>query len=254
MGNRVLYKYLDADGARKMLENSNLQFTNATRLNDPFDCHPSLLDYSNVPPEKTRVWDKDTVMGIEFNRSYRLRDSTWICSLSKVHNSLLMWSYYGSHKGVCFGIDIEKAKAYLRRVHCQIMIGAYEWEVQYRDIIEKPDFFHEFMDYLQYQVSTKAKAWEHEQEVRLALFDPSPIRTACRLPYKTKDGERIDCREIRFYPEIGKECFDSIYLGINIEKEDKEKIIRTAKNLNPEIHVFQMIPDPDAFRVKEILI
>ena len=32
-----------------MLQNSNLQFTNATRLNDPFDCHPALFNYSNVP-------------------------------------------------------------------------------------------------------------------------------------------------------------------------------------------------------------
>jgi len=32
-----------------MIGNSNLQFTNATQLNDPFDCHPKLFDYSNVP-------------------------------------------------------------------------------------------------------------------------------------------------------------------------------------------------------------
>lgn len=31
-----LYKYLDVDGGLAMLSNSNLQFTNATKLNDPF--------------------------------------------------------------------------------------------------------------------------------------------------------------------------------------------------------------------------
>ena len=36
----MLYKYLDIDGGLAMLHNSNLQFTNSTRLNDPFDCHP----------------------------------------------------------------------------------------------------------------------------------------------------------------------------------------------------------------------
>lgn len=50
-----LYKYLDADGALKMLKYHNLQFTNATKINDPFDCHPSLIDFSNVPAEKCRV-------------------------------------------------------------------------------------------------------------------------------------------------------------------------------------------------------
>lgn len=38
-----LYKYLDFTGGLMMLHYSNLQFTNATQLNDPFDCHPSLI-------------------------------------------------------------------------------------------------------------------------------------------------------------------------------------------------------------------
>ena len=49
---KMLYKYLDAKGGLMMLQGSNLQFTNATRLNDPFDCHPALFDYSNAPTNK----------------------------------------------------------------------------------------------------------------------------------------------------------------------------------------------------------
>ena len=49
MGEAKLYKYLDFNGGLMMLHYGNLQFTNATRLNDPFDCHPSLIDFSNVP-------------------------------------------------------------------------------------------------------------------------------------------------------------------------------------------------------------
>ena len=45
---RILYKYLDIDGAKCMIGNQDLQFTNASQLNDPFDCHPKLIDYSNV--------------------------------------------------------------------------------------------------------------------------------------------------------------------------------------------------------------
>ena len=48
----MLYKYLDAKGGLMMLQGSNLQFTNATCLNDPFDCHPALFDYSNAPTNK----------------------------------------------------------------------------------------------------------------------------------------------------------------------------------------------------------
>ena len=53
---RILYKYLDIVGAKYMIENQNLQFTNASQLNDPFDCHPKLIDYSNVPDTKLQGW------------------------------------------------------------------------------------------------------------------------------------------------------------------------------------------------------
>ena len=46
MGTDKLYKYLDFNGGLMMLHYGNLQFTNATQLNDPFDCHPSLIDFS----------------------------------------------------------------------------------------------------------------------------------------------------------------------------------------------------------------
>ena len=52
----ILFKYLDIVGAKCMIGNQNLQFTNASQLNDPFDCHPKLIDYSNVPSSKLHGW------------------------------------------------------------------------------------------------------------------------------------------------------------------------------------------------------
>lgn len=52
----ILYKYLDINGAKCMIGNQNLQFTNASQLNDPFDCHPKLIDYSNVPESNLQGW------------------------------------------------------------------------------------------------------------------------------------------------------------------------------------------------------
>ena len=60
-------------------------------------------------------------------------------------------------------------------------------EVQYKKIIEKPDYFKNRVgDYLNYQISTKGKDWEYEQEWRLYIIDPSPMYMA--LPYKPKRG------------------------------------------------------------------
>ena len=79
----LLYKYLDVNGAIMMLHYSNLMYANATTFNDPFDCHPSLIDFSNVPVEARRGWPADVIEDIESNRHVNYRNDLWICSLLK---------------------------------------------------------------------------------------------------------------------------------------------------------------------------
>ena len=256
-----LYKYLDVDGGMMMLHNSNLQFTNATRLNDPFDCHPALFDFSHVPEYPNNWPPRDFILEKGKNDTNNLRNDTWICSLSKIQDSILMWSYYGCHKGVCIGLNMEHTRKYISRIMCSIY-GAMEMEVQYQDMIERPDYFHDAKDYIRYQLSTKAKEWEHEQEVRLLLINPTPassLNYPCYapmgLPYKPKNKkEVIDWKEVRAYPHIGGECFESLYLGIKIDPEKRERIIAEARKCNPAIKIYQMTIDPDAFRLNEELI
>ena len=244
-----LYKYLDADGGLTMLSNGNIQFTNVTKLNDPFDCHPSLIDFSQVPTERAKTWGKEAIMDLESNRFERNRDNTWLCSLSKNYNSLLMWSYYNCHKGICIGIDMENADKYLSPIWGSIILGYIKFEVQYKDIIEKPDFFKRKEDLWSYQLSTKAKAWEHEQEVRLVIVDPSRM-TPYYVPTELEKKEIIDYKEIRFIPKLGGECYDSVYLGVNIDDEKRTEIIEAAKSLNPNIKIYQMKADANAFKLQ----
>ncbi|MBR3896692.1 MAG: DUF2971 domain-containing protein [Bacteroidaceae bacterium] len=244
-----LYKYLDAEGGLSMLSNGNIQFTNATKLNDPFDCHPSLIDFSQVPTERAKTWGKEAIMDLESNRFERNRDNTWLCSLSKNYDSLLMWSYYNCHKGICIGIDMEKTDKYLSRIWGPIILGYIKFEVQYKDIIEKPDFFKRKEDLWSYQLSTKAKAWEHEQEVRLVIIVPSRIFPHY-VPKEFQKKEIIDYKEIRFVPKLGGECYDSVYLGVNINDEKRTEIINAAKNLNPNIKIYQMKANANAFKLQ----
>lgn len=252
MGNTKLYKYLDADGGLMMLYYSTLMFTNATQLNDPFDCHPGLIDFSNVPQEKCKAWPADVIELLESDRYRRCREKAYICSLSKVYDSLLMWSYYNGHKGVCVGLDMEKTRKYLSRM-IGSFIGCDEWEVQYKDIVNKPDFFRDLKDFFHYQMTTKADAWEHEQEVRLFAYDPYPEHKGLLEKHKKMKGP-IAWKSVPAFLKIGGECFDSVYLGININKDDKEKILKVAKDRNPNIKIYQMTVDPEAFRLKEELI
>ena len=78
----ILYKYLDINGAKSMIGNQNLQFTNASQLNDPFDCHPKLIDYSNVPESKLQGWvPKEWWMEKEENDALNLRNGLLICAM-----------------------------------------------------------------------------------------------------------------------------------------------------------------------------
>ncbi len=252
-----------------MLYNKTLRFTNATQLNDPFDCHPALINVKNVPPEECKNWPPEVISFLQSDRFRRYREESYICSLSKVYDSLLMWSYYNKHQGVCIGLDIEKTRKYYSRMSGMIL-GCQEWEVQYWEVVEKPDFYSDLINYFHYQMATKAKAWEHEQEVRLFAYEPSPEHM--RLPpeqhkeedfcekikyifhKQKKEDTPIPYKEVPAFLDIGGECFESVYLGINIGKKEKDNIIKVARKSNHEINIYQMTIDPEAFRLKEELI
>ena len=235
MDRRVLYKYLDADGGLKMLENSTLKFNNAISFNDPFDNHPSLMDYSNVPEALSQGVGADFIRRMYKGGCILSHANTWICSLSKVYNDLLMWSYYGNHKGICIGLDMDKTKAHLSKLR-GMPEGCPEIEVQYKDIIKKPDIYRSNEDLARYQIGTKAKAWKHEQEVRLYMYGNCNMLLG-------------DLTKSPSFPHIGGECFYSLYLGVKIEENSKNEIVNAAKKLNPNIIIYQMATDTVAFKL-----
>lgn len=255
---RILYKYIDLVGAKLMLHNHNLQFTNATQLNDPFDCHPKLIDYSNVPAIKLQGWIPEDWWKLkEEIDAQNLRNDTWLCSLSKINDSILMWSHYCyNHKGVCIGLDIDKVMDSIPRMFGTIYLEPFVLDVQYRDIIERPNAYSAERIF-SYQWEAKAKDWEYEQEVRLVMPKPS-FMYASLTPEQEKRVERnesLDEREVRRYMPLKGECFDSIYFGVNVDQTEKEKIIRFARTkLNPQIKLYQMRVDDNAFRLQPVII
>lgn len=277
MGEGILYKYLDAEGGLKMLNNHNLRFTNATQLNDPFDCHQALVDYSNAPSEVVGPWNQKTIENLEVNHAEQLRNGTWVCSLSYVCNSILMWTFYAkSHQGVCVGIDMKKAEKYLDRV-TGLFVGCPKIKVNYKELVERPDGFRDKLDFFTYQLGTKAKEWEYEQEARLICVDPLPKclifreeereSRLCEVIFEKicsainiiknvfkkniDQPSPVDWRTVCAFADLGGECFHSLRLGVNIDKNKREKMIRVARQLNPEIKIYQMTIEPKAFKLKE---
>lgn len=247
-----LYKYLDTIGGLAMLYDKTLQFTNATQMNDPFECHPVLVDF---PPDRLGLYHgipADFYSKMVYQKGLNYRDRTYICSLTKVYDSILMWSYYNNHRGVCIGVNMEKVRPYLKNIMA-LIVSCFELEVVYRDNIADFTPLDDAVDFLQYQFATKAKEWQHEQEVRLIAYEPSPMYM--RLPPGQNDKEGpIDRKEERAYFEIGSECFESLYLGLNISRKDKDNIIKIARECNPNIKIYQMTIDPRALKLGEQMI
>jgi hypothetical protein len=252
MEDEILYKYLDADGVLMMLYYGTLMFTNATQLNDPFDCHPVYIDIPQDAIPHYRGLPSKVVSDLEYNKGLNQRDKTYICSLSKVHDSVLMWSYYSKNTGICIGLDMEKTRKYYNRM-IGLIIGCHEYEVQYRDIINGHGAPHDSNDPFCNLFATKAKEWKHEQEVRIVSYDPSPEYMRLLPGQDDKDGP-IPWKTVRAFLDIGGECFESVYLGVNISEKDKDNIIKVAHKCNPDINIYQMTIDPKAFQLKEEII
>lgn len=242
-----------------MLGLSNLQFTNATCLNDPFDCHPGLFKYDS--PQVFCVEDDDPVPSSELlaesvaKDMEGLRDSTWISSLSKNNNSLLMWTHYcNNHQGVCIGLNIKLVKSHLFAHLDSPYKGPQECEVNYGTIINKPNCLLSDKGYLDYQASTKAVEWEYEQEIRLVLLNSYArwvsANNSCQ--FRASDGRYLVRNPYR--PTIDGSCFESVYLGVKTSPYNKNEVIKAARMLNPDIKIYQMNIDPEAFKLKEELI
>ena len=237
-----------------MLVNHNLQFTNASKLNDPFDCHPNLVDYSDVPEffchGKPKEWIQEQM---EHNALYT-RNDTWLNCLSKVNDSLLMWSHYcRNHSGICIGVDIDKVLANVPSMFGVNFEIPYLYDVQYQEIIQRPNAYKSWEDVLRYQWSTKAKEWAYEQEMRLVMENLNPRYAMMSKEQKERyeRGEVIDWKEIKFYLPLTGDSFESIYFGVNTDVAIKDRIINYARTkLNPDIKIYQMRVDEKAFRLK----
>jgi hypothetical protein len=252
---RILYKYLNIEGAKCMLGNKNLQFTNATQLNDPFDCHPKLFDYSNVATSEKEGWIREWRKLKEETDATNLRNDTWLCSLSKINDSILMWSHYCyNHKGVCIGLDIDKVMQSIPPMVGEIYLQPLVLDVQYKSIIERPKGNYASGQFM-YQWQTKAKEWEYEQEVRLVIPRPCAMYAAFTPAQSKHPKETWDWREIHHYMPLKGDCFESIYFGVNIDEAVREKIIRYAREkLNPHIDLYQMRVDAAPFRLQPELV
>jgi hypothetical protein len=246
----TLFKYLDFEGAKLMLLNSNLLFKNPCRFNDPYDCYLGLISFDTIPetykrnlylnnkhklsPEMQKVMleelmkTTDGKLSILFRESFLQKELPFvgISCFSEKYDKIMMWSHYAKyHEGVCIGLDTTRLINSLTDRKPDFV------KVKYTEALVKGDYFSNTTNALINCFRTKYVDWGYEEEIRLVLF------------------QLIFDEYNRFLLPIGKEIVTQIYLGSKIDQKNALNIISICKNNYPNAKVFKMELDEASFRL-----
>lgn len=138
-----------------------------------------------------------------------------VACFSEKFDSLSMWSYYAnSHKGVCLKYDFSLLDT--ERQENRNILSSIQ-KVWYSNVrhYDKDGSFSPFF---------KAQAWAHEQEWRL-------FRSF---------GEQY----------INLPCITEVYLGLDFDYENIDKIVEAIVHSGRDIELFQVVPSPNDFSLK----
>jgi len=146
----------------------------------------------------------------EWEKIKKAKDTVRICSLSKCHDNVLMWTHYADeHRGCCIELEVNTDKWE------RMDIEYSKTPMQFESGIEEKDALNQI-------ARTKSDFWKYENEVRYVKTD---------LP-QTNEGKphkaNLPIRVIK------------IYLGVRVDKQQQDRIKRIVKKINPDLIVEKM--------------
>lgn len=209
-----LYKYLTFDNALLMLENTNIQFTAAKKLNDKKDCNISMINFDCLQTGKNDIDKKIDFMIINalYEKIEPEIDFFHICSFGTSFDNKALWEeLYTGKDGVC--IELNYSKVVCKLINLGKKIVAFN--VNYLPSTKKLIPFQLYRNggddrnlffYLLFHNKTK-KEWAVEQEARITLIEKSD-----------DDYIRIT---------LDNNCFSKIYLS----KKCTENQLKSIKNI-----------------------
>lgn len=184
---RYLYKYRGTDiYTKRIIQNRAIWYSRPSTFNDPFDCQLTIecdgtsediyqfllknnlgFDKAELRSKAIRYAKNPDLLRAALNQAAKtqLNENGLSCFTGDPAN-ILMWSHYSeSHKGICLKFDVlADPRAFFA-----------PFKVEYEE--EYPVWNHIKTDVgesTRKLITTKAKAWEYEQEYRVLKFgDPS---------------------------------------------------------------------------------
>lgn len=187
------YKYLpDMVGIKGVVEGGTIKFTHPSAFNDPFDCMPasklgSFKDLKNVNPRLYQFWASQEcspaqrLMGMERSKNIlrekiengellrRLLEDASVLSLSKIPDSILMWSHYADfHRGavVEFKIPIDKRALNIESAYKELVALDVDY-TRARPALVYSGAPADGSETLRHLFLAKSDHWSYEQESRV---------------------------------------------------------------------------------------
>ena len=221
-----LYQYTKSKHMEDLLINDLMYLRTFGQLNDPFDGH-FLGDNKEITRTTVTELKKGTQIKVEkrkikadmdYKKHYKVACFTEYC------DDTVMWGIYGDNqKGICIEYDFHKNPIF--EYFC--MPVNYVEQLNHDIIIEKVNEDKHFSNRLADKLFLeKTDNWSHENEWRIVVNTLTPFK------HYEFEG---DYEYLKFMvPE-------SVYLGLKMEPEEKNRIIEMCKTRN--IKVYEMKRD-----------
>lgn len=125
---------------------------------------PSCINNGVYASRLDKINDPFEGKGIRYPNLYRV-----VC-LTASPFQMLMWAYYGNHRGCCIEFDVDRIRS-IRAVEYIKVFQAHE-DMSTLEVIES--------------LYKKGNEWRHEKEYRLVYYEPTADKSLWKI-----DGEKV---------------------------------------------------------------
>ena len=225
-GNRVIWRYLSLEKFLDIILNSQLFFTNLTKLTDQYEGTSFESDKQRLLSKirKSKNYDNEVKEVIEeLQETNELRSYTLVnCWTLKTHESFALWKIYvGNGPGVAIRTTISKLKKSINETNQDFDEHISIAQVRYRETSEYP--FSRL-----YSTITKKPFYDFEDELRMMILNFPLHLNGYEVPYNLNIG-----RTVKINP---KELISEIYISPFISKEYRKIVENAIVKIAPYLH------------------